>query len=103
MSQEGPPDLSDPQVLHQVFDGFAKEIAKLIEGQQKLVKMSNYLSGENLALAAILAAMRKKSGVSVTADEAMESFEALLRPEAKGHEKEIAEIIRTEIDRLLVD
>lgn len=101
MSQDEPPDLSDPQVLHQIFDGFAMEIAKLVEGQQKLIKMANYVSGETLALAAILAAVRKKSGITITTDDAMESFEALLRPEVKGHGRELAGIVRTEIDRLL--
>jgi len=101
MAEEGPPDLSDPNVLHQVFDGFAMEIGKLVEGQQKLIKMSNYLSGENLALAAIVAALRRKSGVEISTDDAMESFETMLRPEAKGHESEIADIIRTEVERLL--
>ena len=101
MPPEEAPDLRDPQVLHQVFDGFAMEIAKLVDGQQKLIKMSNYLSGENLALSAILTAMRKKSGLSVTTDEAMESFQALLRPEAKEHGAEISDVIRIEIHRLL--
>ena len=58
--------LRDPQFLHQVFEGFAMAIAKPVDGRHKPLKLSNYLSGENLALSAILTAMRKKSGISVS-------------------------------------
>jgi hypothetical protein len=97
------PDLTDPQVLHQIFSGFAQELNQIVEGQQKLIAMTNYLSGESLALAAILAAMRKKTGVTVTAEEAMDSLMPLLRPETRGHEDAVRQAVSGEIDRLLAD
>jgi|GEM_PF-1947334 len=103
MPADDMPDLTKPEVLHQIFEGFAHELNQIIEKQNRLVAMSNYLSGESLALAAIVAAMRKKTGVTVTSEEAMDSLMPMLRPETRGHEDAVREAVSGEIDRLLTE
>lgn len=95
------PDLTDPEVLNQIFQGFAADLSQLVEGQKRLIAMTNYLSGESLALASIVAAMRRKTDVTVTSEEALDALTPLLRPEAQEHAAAIRDVVKDEIDRLL--
>ncbi len=95
------PDLTDPEVLNQIFQGFAADLSQLVEGQKRLIAMTNYLSGESLALASIVAAMRSKTAVTVTSEEALAALGPLLRPEAQEHAAAIRDVVKDEIDRLL--
>ena len=101
MAEDERPDLSDPEVLHQVFEGFAQEMARLVEGQKRLVAMTNHLSGESLAMRAVLAAFRQKTAVSVSYDEAMAALMPLMSPEMLKHEAQIREAVGPEIERLI--
>ena len=101
MEDDERPDLSDPEVLHQIFDSFAQEMARLVESQKRLVAMTNHLSGESLAMRAVLAAFRRKSAVSVSYDEAMAALMPLMGPEMQAHEAQIREAVGPEIERLI--
>lgn len=103
MAPQDRPDLTNPEVLDQIFTEFGQQMASLMEGQQRLIQMTNYLSGESLALTAILTALRKKSGVTVTHEEAMAAVGPLLRPEAKPQEDAIRTYVSDEINRLLTE
>ena len=101
MAEDERPDLTDPEVLHQVFDGFAQEMARIVESQKRLIAMTNHLSGESLAMRAVLAAFRRKTDVQVSYDEAMAALMPLMAPEMRQHEAQIREAVGPEIERLI--
>ena len=104
MAEDERPDLSDPEVLHQIFDGFAQEMGQIIESQKRLVAMTNYLSGESLAMRAVLSALRQKSGVTVSVEEAMAALIPLMRPEmlcrVQFYARRVAAVLKHEWLRL---
>jgi 1-deoxy-D-xylulose 5-phosphate reductoisomerase len=101
MAEDERPNLSDPEVLHQIFDGFAQEMGQIIESQNRLIAMTNHLSGESLAMRAVLSAVRRKTDVAVSYDEAMAALAPLMTAEMKQHEAQIKEAVGPEIERLL--
>jgi ABC-type branched-subunit amino acid transport system ATPase component len=101
MADDDRPDLRDPEVLHRIFDGFAQEMGQIVESQQRLIKMANHLSGESLAMRAVLSALQQKAEVTVSYDEAMAALAPLMTPEMKQHEDQIREAVGPEIERLL--
>ncbi len=96
-------DLTDPQTVSDLLRGFGHQLGQLVEGQQKLVQMTNMLSGETLALTAILQAMRKKTGVAVTVEEAMDSLDPMLKLQDQPEDSAMRRAIAREVERLLSD